>query len=91
MADPDNRNIRDERDRDAVLRHTEHTKPARTNAGWLAHFKEQFDGLFIVTAPEAPGGQWRAVPTAGGSPLFEWTPAELLAEMREVQSRGVNP
>jgi hypothetical protein len=85
MTDSDRRNIKDERyHRDAVLRYVESIEPRRTRAGWLAHFKEEFGGLFIVTAPE-PGGQWRAVPTTGGKALSEWTPAGLLAEMREVQ------
>jgi hypothetical protein len=86
MTDPDKRNIKDERyHRDAVRRHVESTEPPRTHAEWLAHFKEQFGGLFIVTAPEAPGAQWRAVPTTGGRPIFEWTATELLAEMHDVQ------
>ena len=67
MTDPDKRNIKNEcYHSDAAIRHTGRTDPPRTNAGWLAHFKEQFAGLFIVTAPEAPGGQWRAVRTTGG-------------------------
>jgi hypothetical protein len=83
MTDPDKRSIKDERyHRDAALRHVECTEPRRTHAEWLAHFKEVFDGEYIVTAPEAPGAQWRAVPTFGGSALFEWTPTELLAEMQ---------
>jgi hypothetical protein len=85
MTDPDKQNIKDERyHRDAALRYVESTEPSRTHAEWLAHFKTQFDGLFIVTAPE-PGSQWRAVPTTGGKALFEWTATELLAEMRETQ------
>jgi hypothetical protein len=88
MTDPDKRNIKDERyHRDAVLRHAASTEPPRTHAGWLAHFKEEFDGEYIVTAPETPGSQWRAVPTLGGNALFEWTPAELLAEMRDLQCK----
>jgi hypothetical protein len=88
MSDPGKRGITDQRySDDAVLRYLESTEPKRTNAEWLAYFKEQFDGLFIVTAPEAPGGHWRAVPVFGGSALFEWAPAGLLEEMREAQHR----
>jgi hypothetical protein len=86
MTDPDKRKIKDERHhRDAVLRYAEATEPPRTHAEWLAHFKVQFDGEYIVTAPEVPGSQWRAVPTTGGRPIFEWTPTELFAEMQDVQ------
>jgi hypothetical protein len=88
MTDPEKRNIKDERyHRDAAQRYVEATEPPRTHAEWLAHFKEQFDGLFIVTAPEAPGAQWRAVPTFSGSALFEWSATELLAEMRDRQCK----
>ena len=91
MTDPDKRNIKDQRyHRDAALRYVESTEPRRTHAEWLAYFKEQFGGLFIVTAPE-PGGQWRAVPTAGGKALFEWTATGLLAEMREIQQKRASP
>jgi len=86
MTDPERRYIKDERyRRDAVLRYVESTEPRRTHAERLAHFKEEFDGLLIVTAPEVPGTQWRAVPVTGGRPIFEWSPAELFAEMRDVQ------
>ena len=82
MTDPDTRNIKDERyHRDAARRYAESTEPRRTHAEWLAHFKDQFGGLFIVTPPQR-GGQWRAVPTTSGTALFAWTASQLLAEMR---------
>ena len=85
MTDPYTRNIKDERYyRDAAIRYAETTEPKRTHAEWLAYFKDHFGGAFIVTAPE-PGGQWRAVPPAGGQALFAWTATELLAEMRVIQ------
>jgi hypothetical protein len=84
MTDPDKRGITDQRySDDAAQRYLNGNSRPRTHAEWLACFHEQFGGLFIVTAPEAPGGHWRAVPTFGGRPLFEWTPTELLEEMRE--------
>ncbi len=95
MTDPDKRNIIDERyHRDAVLRYLERTEPKRTHAGWLAHFKQEFDGVFIVSPPEGPGCQWRAVLAGGGGVIFEPTPTGLLAEMREVEyqrDEGIGP
>jgi hypothetical protein len=86
MTDPDKRNIEDERyHHDAAVRHAESTEPRRSNAEWLLYFKQQFHSRFIVTPP-APGGQWRAVPTTGGTALFASTATELLAGMRISQA-----
>jgi hypothetical protein len=84
MTSPDKRNITDQRFHDdATLRYLMNTEPARTHAEWLAYFHEQFGGSYIVTAPQAPGGHWRASATFGSNDqLFEWAPADLLAEMR---------
>jgi hypothetical protein len=79
MTDPDKRNITDQRFHDdATLRYLMNTRPARTHAEWLAYFHEQFASSYIVTAPQAPGGHWRASATFGNNDqLFEWAPAEL--------------
>lgn len=89
MTDPDRRNVTDQRySDDAALRYLTGTTRLGTHAQWLDYFREHYGDRYTVTAPTAPGGQWRATELAGQhDQIFGWSATELLDELTEHRAR----
>lgn len=90
MADPDKRNISDQRFvGDAASRYLAGGRRPRTNAQWLDLFRDRYGNAYTVFAPSAFGAQWKAIALFGQrDELTEWSPGELLEEL--IHHRGRN-
>jgi hypothetical protein len=89
VTDTDRRNITDQRySDDAALRYLTGTTRPCTHAQWLAYFHEHYGHTYTVTAPTAPGGQWRATELLGQHDQLSGRSAtELLDELTEHRAR----
>jgi hypothetical protein len=91
VTDPDQRNISDQRYADDAVNRCQaaSTRP-RTDAQWLDYFSEHYGDTYKVTAPSAPGGQWRAIALSGEhDQLSGWSPTELLDELSDHRARNL--
>jgi len=89
VTDPDTCNISNQSHAsDVAQRYLTGDSRPRTHAQWLSYFGEHHGDRYAVSAPSAPGGQWRAIALSGRhDQLFGWSPTELLDELIDHRSR----